>query len=123
VITSEERETYWWSTAIHMVNNAIKEPRYIKAATLTLHTQPERNACAATGGNQITKTTVMFSARFERWSVGYRTMKNCRFIEASRNRIYRIAFSRHAAFYGHYHRSDRIRFSALRGMASARCCA
>jgi hypothetical protein len=46
-LTPEERETYWWSTAIHMVNNAIKEPRYIKAATLTLHTALNLNGMLA----------------------------------------------------------------------------
>jgi hypothetical protein len=37
-LTPAERETYWWRTAIHTINSAIKEPRYIKAATLTLQT-------------------------------------------------------------------------------------
>jgi hypothetical protein len=37
-LTSEQRETYWWSAAIHMLNNAVKEPRYITTATITLQT-------------------------------------------------------------------------------------
>jgi hypothetical protein len=37
-LTPEQRDTYWWSTAIHMLNNAVKEPRYITTATITLQT-------------------------------------------------------------------------------------
>jgi hypothetical protein len=37
-LTPEQRDTYWWKIAIHTLNNAIKEPRYIKAATVTLQT-------------------------------------------------------------------------------------
>ena len=37
-LTPEQRETYWWRNAIHMLNIGIKEPRYITTATLTLQT-------------------------------------------------------------------------------------
>jgi hypothetical protein len=37
-LTPEQRETYWWKAAVHTINSAIKEPRYIKAATITLQT-------------------------------------------------------------------------------------
>lgn len=37
-MTPEQREEYGWKLAIHMLNTAIKEPRYITAATITLQT-------------------------------------------------------------------------------------
>jgi hypothetical protein len=37
-LTSEQHEQYCWKAAIHMLNSAIKEPRYISAATITLQT-------------------------------------------------------------------------------------
>ena len=37
-LTPEQREEYCRRAAIHTLNNAIKEPRYIKAATITLKT-------------------------------------------------------------------------------------
>jgi hypothetical protein len=37
-LTPEERETYWWMSAVQTVNTAIKEPRYVRAATITLQT-------------------------------------------------------------------------------------
>jgi hypothetical protein len=37
-LTPEQREEYCWRVAIHNLKNAIKEPRYIKAATVTLQT-------------------------------------------------------------------------------------
>jgi hypothetical protein len=37
-LTPEQRDTYWWKAAIQMINAAIKEPRYLTAATITLQT-------------------------------------------------------------------------------------
>jgi hypothetical protein len=37
-LTPEQRETYWWKSAIYTLNSAVKEPRYINAATITLQT-------------------------------------------------------------------------------------
>jgi hypothetical protein len=37
-LSPEQREEHWWTTAIYMLNTAIKEPRYITAATITLQT-------------------------------------------------------------------------------------
>jgi hypothetical protein len=37
-LTPEQREEHWWASAIYMLNTAIKEPRYITAATITLQT-------------------------------------------------------------------------------------
>ena len=37
-LTPDERDEFCWHIAGHMVNTAIKEPRYIKAATITLQT-------------------------------------------------------------------------------------
>jgi hypothetical protein len=37
-LTPEQREEHWWTVAIHMVNSAIKEPRYLTAATISLQT-------------------------------------------------------------------------------------
>ena len=37
-LTPDQREEYWWTVAIHMINAAIKEPRYLIAATITLQT-------------------------------------------------------------------------------------
>jgi hypothetical protein len=37
-LTPEQRDTHWWTAAIHMINTAIKEPRYLTAATITLQT-------------------------------------------------------------------------------------
>jgi hypothetical protein len=37
-LTPEQRETYWWRVAIHTLNSAVKEPKYITAATVTLQT-------------------------------------------------------------------------------------
>jgi hypothetical protein len=37
-LTPEQRDTHWWTAAIHMINAAIKEPRYLTAATITLQT-------------------------------------------------------------------------------------
>jgi hypothetical protein len=37
-LTPEQRDTYWWTAAIHMINTAIEEPRYMAAATVTLQT-------------------------------------------------------------------------------------
>jgi hypothetical protein len=39
-LTPEQRDTHWWTTAIHMINTAIKEPRYLTAATITMLAQP-----------------------------------------------------------------------------------
>jgi hypothetical protein len=43
----EQRETYWWKNAIHTLNIAIQEPRYITAATLTLQTALNLNGMLA----------------------------------------------------------------------------
>jgi hypothetical protein len=37
-LTPEQREEYFWRVAIHTLNSAIKEPRYLTAATITLQT-------------------------------------------------------------------------------------
>jgi hypothetical protein len=37
-LTPEQRDTYWWIAAIQMLNSAIQEPRYLRAATITLQT-------------------------------------------------------------------------------------
>jgi hypothetical protein len=37
-LTPEQRDDHWWTAAIHMINAAIKEPRYLTAATITLQT-------------------------------------------------------------------------------------
>jgi hypothetical protein len=37
-LTPDVREEYWWTAAIHMINAAIKEPRYLTAAAITLQT-------------------------------------------------------------------------------------
>jgi hypothetical protein len=37
-LTPEQRDAHWWTAAIHMINAAIKEPRYLTAATITLQT-------------------------------------------------------------------------------------
>jgi hypothetical protein len=37
-LTPEQREEDCWRVAIHTLNNAVKEPQYIKAATITLQT-------------------------------------------------------------------------------------
>jgi hypothetical protein len=37
-LTPEQRETYWWKLAVHTLNGAIREPKYITAATVTLQT-------------------------------------------------------------------------------------
>jgi hypothetical protein len=37
-LTPDQRDTHWWTTAIHTVNIAIQEPRYLTAATITLQT-------------------------------------------------------------------------------------
>jgi hypothetical protein len=37
-LTPEQREEYSWRVAIHTLNSAIKEPRYLTAATITLQT-------------------------------------------------------------------------------------
>jgi hypothetical protein len=64
-LTPEERLTYWWSTAIHMVNNAIKEPRYIKAATFTLQTALNLNGMLAQPP-EANQTTIMVCTLSER---------------------------------------------------------
>jgi hypothetical protein len=33
-LTPDQRETHSWKVAIHMLNSAIKEPRYLRAATI-----------------------------------------------------------------------------------------
>jgi len=38
VLPPEQRETYCWKVAIQTLDSAIKEPRYIIAATVTLQT-------------------------------------------------------------------------------------
>jgi hypothetical protein len=37
-LTPDQREEYCWKVAIHTLNTAIKEPRYITAATINLQT-------------------------------------------------------------------------------------
>jgi hypothetical protein len=37
-LTPEQREEYFWRVAIHTLNSAIKEPRYLTAATINLQT-------------------------------------------------------------------------------------
>jgi hypothetical protein len=37
-LTPDQRETHSWKVAIHMLNSAIKEPRYLRAATISLET-------------------------------------------------------------------------------------
>jgi len=37
-LTPEQRETYHWQVAMLTLNSAIKEPRYLAAATITLQT-------------------------------------------------------------------------------------
>jgi hypothetical protein len=37
-LTSEQRETGHWTIAIRMLNNAMKEPNYLKTATMSLQT-------------------------------------------------------------------------------------
>jgi hypothetical protein len=37
-LTPEERDRYFWRVAILTLNTAMKEPRYIGAATITLQT-------------------------------------------------------------------------------------
>jgi hypothetical protein len=37
-LTPEQREEHFWRVAIHTLNSAIKEPRYLTAATITLQT-------------------------------------------------------------------------------------
>jgi hypothetical protein len=37
-LTPEQREEFFWRVAIHTLNSAIKEPRYLTAATITLQT-------------------------------------------------------------------------------------
>jgi hypothetical protein len=37
-LTPQERDAYYWNAAMHMLNNAIKEPRYMATATITLQT-------------------------------------------------------------------------------------
>ena len=37
-LSPEQREEYHWKLAIHSLNIAIKEPRYINAATINLQT-------------------------------------------------------------------------------------
>jgi hypothetical protein len=37
-LTPEQREEYCWKVALYTLNTAIKEPRYIPAATMTLRT-------------------------------------------------------------------------------------
>jgi hypothetical protein len=34
----DQHDQYCWKVAIHMLNSAIKEPRYLTAATITLQT-------------------------------------------------------------------------------------
>lgn len=37
-LTPGQREIHFWKIAIHSLNIAVKEPRYIKAATINLQT-------------------------------------------------------------------------------------
>jgi hypothetical protein len=37
-LTPEQREEYFWRVAIRTLNSAIKEPRYLTAATINLQT-------------------------------------------------------------------------------------
>jgi hypothetical protein len=37
-LTPEQRERHHWEVAIHMLNTAIREPRYLTAATISLQT-------------------------------------------------------------------------------------
>ena len=37
-LTPEQRERHYWTVAIHMLNSATKEPRYLTAATVSLQT-------------------------------------------------------------------------------------
>jgi hypothetical protein len=37
-LTPEQRDTYWWNSALQALNTAIREPAYTNAATLTLQT-------------------------------------------------------------------------------------
>ena len=37
-LTPEQRQIHHWKLAIHLLNSAIKEPRYIKSATIALQT-------------------------------------------------------------------------------------
>ena len=37
-LTEDQRETGHWRVAIRMLNNAIKEPSYLRAATMSLQT-------------------------------------------------------------------------------------
>ena len=37
-LTQDRRETGHWKVAIRMLNNAIKEPSYLRAATMSLQT-------------------------------------------------------------------------------------
>jgi hypothetical protein len=37
-LTQEQREAGHWKVAIRMLNNAIKEPSYLRAATMSLQT-------------------------------------------------------------------------------------
>jgi hypothetical protein len=43
----EQREEYCWRVAIHTLNSAIKEPRYLTAATITLQTALNLNGMLA----------------------------------------------------------------------------
>jgi hypothetical protein len=37
-LTPDQGEQCWWKVALHMLNSAIREPRYLTAATVTLRT-------------------------------------------------------------------------------------
>jgi hypothetical protein len=37
-LTPDQHDQHYWKAAIHLLNSAIKEPRYLTAATLTLQT-------------------------------------------------------------------------------------
>jgi hypothetical protein len=38
-LTQDQRESSHWKVAIRMLNNAIKEPSYLRAATMSLQTE------------------------------------------------------------------------------------
>lgn len=49
-LSPEQRDTHWWTAAIHMINTAIKEPRYLTAATITLQTALRLSGMLASDG-------------------------------------------------------------------------
>ena len=46
-LTPEQRDQYWWKVAMLSINSAIREPAYIKAATINLQTALNLNGLLA----------------------------------------------------------------------------